>query len=482
MDEPVSFQSRLALFARSRPSDVAIVCESEKISWGKLDRSSNAVAHNLLSLGVRANDLVSFTLATSVEFMQLCWGIWKLGATPQPLSNRVANMERERILKVAKPRIFVTHDGEPGSVPLSDLLVSEVDHIELPEQVANSWKAPTSGGSTGEPKIILSTSSATFSEGQTFGLSETDKLLLPAPLYHNAPFGFATTANLVGCPLYLTPRFDAERTLEIIAREKITFLYVVPTMMHRISRLPEQVRQAYDMSSLQTVWHMAEPCPPWLKRQWIEWLGGEKLWELYGGTEAIAMTIIRGDEWLSHEGSVGKAVPPGELMIADENGNPLPANMVGEIFMRRDDGVSTYAYLGNASTTKVGGWESLGDMGHVDEQGYLYLSDRKKDMVLIGGVNIYPAEIEFELLSHPSVRSCAVVGAKDAATEQNYLHAFIEADAVMSEEDLDTYLSDRLQPIKHPKKYTFVQEPIRDDSGKVRRSTLATQLKGTWGS
>ena len=219
-------------------------------------------------------------------------------------------------------------------------------------------------------------------------------------------------ALLAGCHVVLLERFDAEATLAAIAEHRADVVYLVPTMMKRIWRLPEETRLAYDLSSLRMVWHLAEPCPMWLKEAWIEWLGAERIWELYAGTEGQAVTVITGDEWLEHRGSVGRAVI-GEFMIADLDGNPLPPGEKGEVWLRNTSGKPTYRYIGAEPRTLDGGWESLGDMGWCDEDGYLYLADRMQDMILSGGANIYPAEVEAALLEHPAVRSVAVIGLPD---------------------------------------------------------------------
>ena len=210
----------------------------------------------------------------------------------------------------------------------------------------------------------------------------------------------------------LLERFDAEATLAAIDEHRGEVVYLVPTMMKRIWRLPEASRLAYDLSSLRTVWHLAEPCPMWLKEAWIDWLGAERIWELYAGTEGQAVTVITGDEWLEHRGSVGRAVI-GEFMIADLDGNPLPPGEKGEVWLRNTSGKPTYHYIGAEPRTLDGGWESLGDMGWFDEDGYLYLADRMQDMILSGGANIYPAEVEAALQEHPAVRSVAVIGLPD---------------------------------------------------------------------
>jgi bile acid-coenzyme A ligase len=237
------------------------------------------------------------------------------------------------------------------------------------------------------------------------------------------------------------------------------------------------VRESYDVSSLQTVWHLAAPCPPWLKEAWIEWLGPDVIMELYAGTEAQAVTIITGAEWLAHRGSVGQ-VKFGEMRAFDEAGNPLPPGEIGEIYMRRPEGLPpSYAYRGATPRTLPGGWESLGDIGSFDEEGYLYLADRRADMILVGGSNVYPAEIEAALDEHPLVASSAVVGLPDDDLG-NRIHAIVQPRPGLTEESLREHVAARLVRYKQPRTYEFVEANIRDDAGKVRRSQLRAERVG----
>ena len=269
----------------------------------------------------------------------------------------------------------------------------------------------------------------------------------------------------------ITPRFDAEATLREIDARRATWIYLVPTMMSRIWRLPEETRARYDISSLKTLWHLAAPCPPWLKEAFIHWVGADVVMELYAGTEAQAVTIITGAEWLTHRGSVGQ-VRVGEMKAVNEAGEDLPAGQVGEIYMRRPEGSpETYKYLGATARTMAGGWESLGDIGWFDEEGYLYLADRRTDMILVGGSNVYPAEIEAAIDEHPLVQSSAVIGLPDEDMG-NLIHAIVQPRPGLTVEDLTKHLAEQLVTYKRPRTIEFVDEPLRDDAGKVRRSQL----------
>jgi bile acid-coenzyme A ligase len=298
-----------------------------------------------------------------------------------------------------------------------------------------------------------------------------DILLQPGPLYHNGPFTSSFGGLNQGAHLVMMPRFDAEETLRLIDRWKATWIYTVPTMMSRIWRLPEAVRGPYDVSSLKTLWHLAAPCPPWLKEAFINWLGPDVIMELYAGTEAQAVTIITGAEWLEHRGSVGK-VAVGEMCAFDGDGNPLRPGETGEVYMRRPAGApASYSYRGAMPRTLPGGWESLGDIGWFDSDGYLYLADRRTDMILVGGSNVYPAEIESALDEHPLVQSSAVIGLPHEEMG-NTIHAIVQPREGLTEDGLREHLASRLVTYKQPRSYEFVSENIRDDAGKVRRSQL----------
>jgi bile acid-coenzyme A ligase len=353
------------------------------------------------------------------------------------------------------------------------LLTLSDDDRPVEDRIAPIYKAPTSGGSTGRPKLFLSGGpGVTLRDGPGAYRTEADDvMIMPGPLYHNGPFTSSFGGLNKGAHLVVLPRFDAEKTLEAVHEHGGTWMYLVPTMMSRIWRLPDKVKSKYDVSSLRTVWHLAAPCPPWLKEAWIHWLGPEVIMELYAGTEAQAVTIITGAEWLAHRGSVGK-VAFGEMKAFDKDGNPLPPGEIGEVYMRRPEGMdASYQYRGAEARTLPGGWESLGDIGSFDEDGYLYLADRRTDMILVGGSNVYPAEIEGALDEHPLVQSSAVVGLPDEDLG-NTLHAIVQSKGDLTEAELRAHLRRVLVPYKQPRTYEFVAGNIRDDAGKVRRTAL----------
>jgi bile acid-coenzyme A ligase len=270
------------------------------------------------------------------------------------------------------------------------------------------------------------------------------------------------------------PRFDAEATLAALAEHRADVVYLVPTMMKRIWTLPAEVRAAYDLTALRVVWHLAEPCPAWLKQAWIDWLGPERIYELYAGTEGQLRTVIKGSEWLEHRGSVGRPAG-GEIQICGPDGSVLPPGAEGEVWLRSSRSTPAYRYVGAEARVRPGGWESLGDMGRLDDEGYLYLGDRSQDMILVGGSNVYPAEIESALSEHPAVRSCAVIGLPDVERGSR-VHAIIEGDpTTVSAEELTAFMAERLVAYKIPRSIEFVSTPLRDDAGKMRRSSLRQQ-------
>jgi bile acid-coenzyme A ligase len=296
--------------------------------------------------------------------------------------------------------------------------------------------------------------------------------LVPGPLYHNAPFAFSMQSLFAGGQLIVMSHFDAEEALQLIERHRVQYAVLVPTMMHRIWRLGESVRQRYDLSSLLRILHLGAPCPVWLKEAFIGWLGPERVNELYAGTEAQGVTIISGSDWLKHRGSVGQAQNGTQIKILDEQGNELPPGQIGEVFLRPKDGPgSTYKYIGAEAKTRDG-WESLGDLGYLDADGYLFLADRQTDMILCGGANVYPAEVESAIDTHPAVRSSAVIGLPDEDLG-NRVHAIVDiASAELDADSLRGHLTEQLARYKIPRSFEFVREPLRDDAGKVRRSAL----------
>ncbi len=472
----VSYGRRLTELAERDPDRPAITCGTETVTRAEIESSANRLARDLAAGGVQPGDMVTVALPNSVDWFIAFAACWKIGAIPQPVSARLPARELEAILELADPTAVIGVPPEsagsrrvlpPGYRPDAGL-----SDEPLPDVTSPSWKAPTSGGSTGRPKLIVSGDPALLDVDAPPMFGKADGcMVVPAPLYHNGPIVWSCTAWLAGSHVVVLPRFDAEATLEAIDRDRADTVYLVPTMMKRIWRLPEQVRDAYDLSSLVWVWHLAEPCPPWLKQVWIDWLGPERIFELYAGTEAQAATIITGTEWLAHRGSVGRPAP-GTVMICDPEGNELPAGQEGEVWLRTIRERPTYRYIGATARRREGGWESLGDVGWLDGDNYLHLGDRLEDMILTGGANVYPAEVEAALAEHPDVTSVVVIGLPDDDLG-NIVHAIVEADpAVVAPQDLLAFLAERVARYKIPRSFEFTDQPLRNEAGKVRRSAL----------
>ncbi len=469
-----------AFWAARNPDAPAITHEGRTVTRAEFDRRTNRLARAYAGLGVKEGDLVTIGLPNGIGFYEACFATWKLGATPQPISARLPKLEREAIVEVAAPSLVVgAPQGAHGDVPCIDADFEpdpSLSDAELPEKIARYWKAPTSGGSTGRPKIIVSNEPGMFDPFAPRLLQEIDRAqLVPGPLYHNGPFSFSMIGFTLGNHIVVTTRFDAEDTLRLLAEHKVDWVMLVPTMMHRIWNLPEDVRNKYDLSHLRIMLHLAAPCPAWLKEKWIEWLGPSRVHELYGGTEAQGATWITGEEWLLHKGSVGKPALTCEMKIVGADGQTLAPREVGEVYMRPLSGPgTTYHYLGATSKQIEGGWESIGDIGWMDEDGYLYLADRHTDMILAGGANIYPAEVEAAIDSFPGVRSSAVIGLPDDDMG-NTIHAIVDAPGGFDVEALRAHLGERLVRYKIPKTFEVASEPLRDDAGKLRRSALRAE-------
>ena len=480
MTQSTTLAEHLAALATADPDKVAITCAGATVTRAELEDRTNRLARAYQQLGVTPDSFVTIGLPNGIEFLEAAIAAWKCGATPQPVSHRLPARERQAIIELAEPSLVVGVAPEDAAgrtaIPAGYEPEPGLSDAPLGVPAATSWKAPTSGGSTGRPKLIVSTQPALVESVEPFarllGMTDGDTVLITGPLSHNAPFLLSTCALVLGGHVVLMPRFDPETALRLVEQHAVDYMYAVPTMMGRIWRLPEEQRRSHDVSSLRVVMHMAAPCPPWLKRAWLDWLGPDRVWELYAATEVQAVTILTGSEWLARPGSVGRPVV-GEMQVLDPAGAPVPAGEIGEIWMRRGPGQpSPYRYLGADARTTGDGWESVGDMGSIDEDGYVYLADRKSDMLIVGGANVYPAEVESALMEHPAVRTAVVIALPDDDLGQ-VPHALLEVDGDVADDELRGHLADRLAPYKIPRSFERVLEPLRDDAGKVRRTALA---------
>ncbi|MEC3909526.1 AMP-binding protein [Sphingobium sp. CR2-8] len=464
--------------ARLGRDTIAVRVGEEALSWGDLDERSTRRAYALSALGVGANDLVTIALKNELLFFEWTFAIWKLGAVPHAASWRSSAAELAAMLELARPAAVIASEADRlssvGAIS-ADWGLSETGKGPLPDIVSSHWKAMSSGGSTGRPKIIVDHKPALYDSQSTYlGVADGETVLNPGPLYHNAPFSMAHNALFKGNPLINLAKFDAEETLRLIDCHGVASINFVPTMMLRIWRLPDDVKARYDLSSLRNIWHMAAPMPRWLKHAWIDWIGAEKINEAYAGTESVGATTINGTEWVLHEGSVGRPKNC-SVRILDEAGAELPSGSIGEVWLKPNNPQKAYHYIGAQQPSGTSDYESLGDHGWVDADGYLYLADRRTDLVISGGSNIYPAEVENAIMEHPAVETAVVIGLPDEDLGAS-VHAIVKLNDGSSSrpgaDDLIAFLRSRLVSYKLPRSFEFTQFQLRDEAGKVRRSQL----------
>lgn len=460
------------------PDRPALTLGERTLTRREFDSTANRLARQLEQEGVHAQQIIPVMVTEGFGFHIASFALWKLGATPLPLSRKLPVRELQAILELVKPPLIL--GCEPDSIPgfrciphgVPPASISDAPH---PERVAQHYKAITSGGSTGRPKIIVDAQPAEFDPlvpMAALRMITDDVILQPAAAYHNAAFAQVHLGLCWGAHVVRMEKFDPLEWLRLIARYKVRWAYLVPTMMSRIWKLSPEERDAHDLASLECIIHTAAPCPAWLKRAWIDWLGPDRIWEIYASTEATGATFINGREWLAHPGSVGK--PAWEMRILDEEHAECAPGDVGEIYFKPPNGAgSTYHYVG-AQAKRVGDWESVGDLGWVDADGYLYIADRRVDLIISGGANIYPAEVEAALEAHPDITASAVVARPDPDFGSRP-HAVLEirpGAPVPTAAELNTLLSERLARYKHPLSYEISAQPLRDAAGKLRRSAL----------
>ena len=484
-----SFGDAIAHYAQRAPDESVVIFLDEAghtnvLSRKQLDTRANQLAHALIQRGIGRGDLVPIILPTSIEHVVAMAGILKAGGTPMPVNHKLPDAERDALIALANPKCRVvehpTADDELAAT--SDALTSHPS--SSPERrVSCPVKALSSGGSTGKPKLIISEGEMAFPAGQhpsapLLRLTDRDLKYSPGPLYHNGPFNFSLIQLAQGGRIMLNARFRADRALRFIAEQKPTVLNLVPTMMQRMLR--ESAWAELGLDFISHIWHLAAPCPEWAKLGFIDKLGGHKVLELWAATEATGLTIIDGDEWLEHRGSVGRGVAT-EFKILDQDRNELPAGEVGEIFTRFAGQRAAYRYLGaDPLEATEDGFESVGDLGWVDADGYLYLADRRTDLIISGGANIFPAEVEAVISQHPSVRDVAVIGLKDGDLGRR-VYAIIEPAPHNEPQDAEimgAWCSERLVRYKVPRSFEWVDALPRNEAGKIRRQALREERGG----
>lgn len=472
-------------------------------------------ASGFAALGVRQGDCVALLLRNDFAFMEASLAAVRLGAYAVPINWHFKAEEVAYVLADCGARVLVAHADllapVAGAIPAGVAVLA----VSTPAEIAasygcapggvlpsatewDSWlggHAPWQGaplpqassmiytsGTTGRPKGVrrqpltaeLEARMADYRE-RVYGLAPGVRTMIPGPLYHSAPNAFALRAARVAGLIALMPRFDPETFLALVEKHRIQAMFMVPTMFVRLLKLPAEVRDRYDLSSLKFVMHAAAPCPPEIKRAMIDWLG-PVIHEFYGSTESGAVTVVDSHEWLARPGTVGRPIQGGDVRIYDDSGKRLGAGEVGEVYTKLEFLPEfTYHQLPEKrAEIDREGFITSGDVGYLDEAGYLFLCDRKRDMVISGGVNIYPAEIEAVLINCPGVKDCAVFGIPDGEYGEA-LMAVIEAQPGVPPPaitDVRTYLGQHLAGYKVPRRIEFGRDLPREDSGKIFKRRL----------
>lgn len=472
----ISFVRRFQYLENENPDKIAILFEDITLSRKELNQRSNQMARLYIEKGANFGDTITICLPKGIGFFIACLAAWKIGATPNPLAANMPKVELELLIAEAASKLVVGLEDLAADIPglvTDSIFDGRYSNDPLPDCIAPYERALASGGSTGRPKLIILNKQPVYETDNAHWFFKPKKaVLVVAAHYHALGFGAAWQGLLAGALVVLINRFEPELCLQLIEKHGIDRIHFVPTMMHRISRLPEEVRNRYDLSSLDMVLVGTAPCPQWLMREWIEWLGPDRIYEGYGPSERIGNTLISGKEWLEHPGSVGKPINGCQIRILDDKQKQLPTGEIGNIFMLPAGGPgSTYHYQGAESQRLADGWETVGDMGHLDADGYLYISDRRVDMIISGGRNIFPAEVEAAIDRHPLVESSAVIGLPDSDMGQR-VHAIVHCEQTIDSQELLDFMETQLVRYKLPRTIEFVDKSLRSEIGKLRRSAL----------
>jgi len=472
----VSFGRRLTELAHERGSSTAVVSvardgSSASIGWDELDRRSNQLARAIGKHGVAAGDLVGIRISNGIPHVVAAFATWKRGAVPVPMRWDLPAWELERVRAAFEPTLVLDADHAAWTTARS-CPDGPCDDVVAP----HGWGI-LSSGSTGTPKVILRLAPAVHAVGarsnpliEAYGTLGAQTQVVPAPMYHTTGF-LSITKMLCGDRVVVLESFDAGLLLDVIGRERATGMAVTTVMLHRLARHPGFER--CDLSSLQWVMHGAAPLPDWLAMTWIERLGATRFFVCYGATESIGLTLARGDEYADHRGTVGRPVAGTALRILDAEGAALPPLQIGRVAMRSGDAPAT-SYLGEhpALVPEADGFVGVGDLGWVDDGGYLYLADRRQDVIITGGANVYPAEVEAALSEHPAVRDVVVIGLSDPDWGRR-VHAVVVAGApAPSSDELIAFAAARLARYKVPKSVELVTSLPRSEATKINRQAL----------
>jgi long-chain acyl-CoA synthetase len=493
-----------------------VIAGEREVALAELQSRAARAAHGLRALAIGEGGAVALMLRNDFTFFEATLAAGLVGAYATPLNWHFTAEEAGYILRDCGARALVVHaDLWPriaGSVPEGVAVFAVptppeiraaygIDGAAVPPGMTawDEWlarHAPLAGetppprasmiytsGTTGRPKGVRRQPATPelVAENErvaahVFGLvpGAPATVLMNGPMYHSAPNAYGLGAVRVGASIVLQPRFDAEEMLALIERHRVSHMHVVPTMFVRLLKLPDAVRARYDLGSLRFVVHGAAPCPPAVKRAMIEWWG-PVIHEYYGSTETGIPAWISAEESLARPGAAGRILPGAKIEIYDDAGRALPPGEVGEIYARSTY-VPEFTYQNQDATRREIGRGSLvtvGDVGWLDKDGYLYLCDRKRDMVISGGVNIYPAEIEAALVQHPAVKDCAVFGIPDEEFGESLCaHVEMQPGKTATAEEIRAFLAPHLAKFKIPRTIVFADALPREDSGKIFKRKL----------
>jgi len=492
----------LSAIAAARPGEPAVADDAVAHDWATLDERVNRWSHVLRGLGLRTGDAVAIVAGNRVEVLEVLLACLHTGLTAVPVNWHLTAREIAYQVGDSGAAVVVCDpERQPVVVAAVDrrplLVLGAVEPLlaaasgEPPEdQTCGSLMLYTSG-TTGHPKGVINglfTTGAPFLRvsrllayaGQWLAVPGSGTALLDGPWYHSAQLFFSLLPLLRGCRLVIRPHFDPAATLALIDRERVTACHFVPTHFVRLLRLPPAVRDTFDGSSLQVVWHGGAPCPIPVKRRMLDWWG-PRLLEYYAATEGGVATLIDSAEWLARPESVGRAVPPTEIVVVDPAGHPVPSGVTGRVYLRRRRGFHYHNAPDKTAAAHLSrGLFTFGELGHLDADGYLYLTGRRQDLILSGGVNVYPAEVESVLAEHPAVRDAAVLGVPDDEWGERVV-ALVEVDtarlpAATADAELDRHCRTRLAGFKVPRAYRLLAEVPREPTGKIRKEILRSQF------
>ncbi len=485
----ISYGRRLTEIARERPDDIDLVIAhldrtETGVTWKTLESRANQIARAFQARGVGKDDVVGLALPTCAEHVLVTLAIWKLGATLLPLRHDIPQWEMDRLVALAEPVLLVS-DAHQATCPVltrADLAETvTADDGPLPDAVSEIVNLTASSGSTGNPKLIVTPSRGVVADDPAAammlgGMNAT--ILVCSPLYHVNGFAFAAPKILEGHRVVVMEKFDAALAAELIERHGITFTVMVPTMLQRIARIDHLGSDNF--RTLKRLIYGGAKVPEWVVDRWLELMDHAGFMFTYGSSERLGTVMMTGLEWAGHRGATGRAVDC-ELSIRDDDGNQVPTGEVGHIFMRpTDPDRRLFEYIGMPTPDATSdGFRTIGDLGWLDAEGYLYIADRRTDMIITGGANVFPAEVETALSEHPAVVDQVVVPVPDDEWGHR-VHAIVQVSDPAhppTAAELRAWCKERLASYKAPKTFEIVDRVPRTDAGKLNRTSLGEQRR-----